>query len=64
VIPQGNAIGDDVNFCRGSGACPANAGDGGSDCGSNTAGEVVDCSWIKMGERKFPKDGKSNNSVI
>jgi hypothetical protein len=46
VIPQGNAFGDDVNFCVGSGASPANAGDGSDDCGSNTAGEVVDCSWI------------------
>lgn len=28
VIPQGNAFGDDVNFCVRSGSCPANPGDG------------------------------------
>ena len=46
VIPQGNAFGDDVNFCVGSGACSANAGDGRGDGGSSTLGEVVDCFWI------------------
>jgi hypothetical protein len=46
VIPQGNGFGDDVNFCLGSGASSANAGDGGGDGGSSTSGEVVDCFWI------------------
>ena len=46
VIPQGNAFGDDVNFCVGSGASSANAGDGDGDGGSSTSGEVVDCFWI------------------
>ena len=47
VIPQEHAFEDDVNFCVGSGACSANAGDEGWDCGSSTSSEVVDCSWIK-----------------
>lgn len=47
VIPQEHAFEDNVNFCGGSGACSANAGDGGWDCGSSTSSEVVDCSWIK-----------------
>lgn len=46
VIPQGNAFGDDVNFCEGSGASSSNAGDGNGDGGSSTSGEVVDCFWI------------------
>lgn len=46
VIPQGKAFGDDVNFCVESGACSANARDGGGDGGSSTLGEVVDCLWI------------------
>jgi hypothetical protein len=46
VIPQGNAFGDDVNFCVGPGACSANAGDRRGDGGSSTLGEVVDCFWI------------------
>jgi hypothetical protein len=46
VIPQGNAFGDDVNFCVGSGACSASAGDGRGDGGSSTLGEMVDCFWI------------------
>ena len=44
MIPQGNAFGDDVNFCGGSGRCSANAGDGGCDCDLSTSGEVVECS--------------------
>jgi hypothetical protein len=53
VIPQGNGFGDDVNFCLGSGASSANAGDGGGDGGSSTLGEVVDCFWI-ISEKRSP----------